>query len=455
MGVALVGFDYEAFATLHDHGMPVSTFIYNHRLPTSPVEGVTYIPVDKVHHMFEGAFAPDLDPVIEQQVTDDALIYFERTHYRTFKRRTYGTYNWDDVVNHFKNALQFYWTLLRRDGVDTVIFQNVPHGGSTIILYHLAKAMGIRVLVLFQSQWPNLFWAAPSIEELGIAGYSTGEQKHIPINPDPAVPFYMKGAGQKSASRFRYQRWRERGNYLFKTIAGLHFWNRKSVIKTAAKLKWLRLEEALQQGIADLSEPYDAGKKFVYFPLHLQPEMSTDILGGPYADQLRAIEELSRALPDDVMIYVKENPKQSAYMRGSSFFSRLAAIPRVKMMEFSTPSIMLVRDSIAVGTITGTAGWEALQMDKPAIVFGKIWYRDLPGAMKWEDRPQNLFDAPAFTDRDSNQLRTGVDRKSHLLWPGVLQKDYAKIVPDYDKAENSKTLGKSIMAIYRQDNDAK
>ena len=38
--------------------------------------------------------------------------------------------------------------------------------------------------------------------------------------------------------------------------------------------------------------------EYVYFPLHLQPEMSTDTNGGMFTDQLLALEKLSRVMPD-------------------------------------------------------------------------------------------------------------------------------------------------------------
>ena len=38
-----------------------------------------------------------------------------------------------------------------------------------------------------------------------------------------------------------------------------------------------------------------------------------------------------------------------------------------------------------MATITGTAGWEALFLGKPSIVFGRAFYRDAPGAIAVED----------------------------------------------------------------------
>ena len=126
-------------------------------------------------------------------------------------------------------------------------------------------------------------------------------------------------------------------------------------------------------------------EKYVYFPLHLQPEMTTDTLGGIYYDQLLAIEKLRNILPDDWYIYVKENPKQTAYMRGLRFFERLSQIKNVRLLNKDVNTYDIMQDCQFVATITGTAGWEAITGGKPALVFGLALYRYLSGVSIYHD----------------------------------------------------------------------
>jgi capsule polysaccharide export protein KpsC/LpsZ len=42
----------------------------------------------------------------------------------------------------------------------------------------------------------------------------------------------------------------------------------------------------------------------------------------------------------------------------------------------------LIDNAVAVATVTGTAGWEAINRGTPAITFGSAWYRDAPGVYR-------------------------------------------------------------------------
>ena len=113
----------------------------------------------------------------------------------------------------------------------------------------------------------------------------------------------------------------------------------------------------------------DFNRKFVYFPLQYQPEMTTSTLGGDFSDQMLAIEHLLRILPDDTWIYVKENPKQTGAMRGPQFFDRLDRIPNLIVLPSYANTFELIDKSEFVATVTGTVGWEAICKGKKCTGF--------------------------------------------------------------------------------------
>lgn len=85
--------------------------------------------------------------------------------------------------------------------------------------------------------------------------------------------------------------------------AGLYEWILTKIIKSTK----LKLENYLYNNmLKKYSRKIDLNLKYVYFPLHLQPEMTTSVLGGIYSDQVLAIERLAKIIPSDWYIYVKK-----------------------------------------------------------------------------------------------------------------------------------------------------
>ncbi len=68
------------------------------------------------------------------------------------------------------------------------------------------------------------------------------------------------------------------------------------------------------------------------------------------------------------------------------------------LVSRDAPTFELIERSAAVATITGTAGWEALFLGKPSIVFGRAFYRDAPGVIAVEDAPSLAASLQAIAD---------------------------------------------------------
>ena len=62
--------------------------------------------------------------------------------------------------------------------------------------------------------------------------------------------------------------------------------------------------------------------------------------------------------------------------------TRLSIQDRVTFIHPSVNSLDLIKNSLAVATVTGTAGWEGFLNGKPVLMFGNYFYQDAPGVFK-------------------------------------------------------------------------
>lgn len=130
---------------------------------------------------------------------------------------------------------------------------------------------------------------------------------------------------------------------------------------------------------------------YVIFNLHYQPEVSTSPAGDIFVDQLLCIEMLAKTIPADFMIYVKEHPSQFYSQedghtgRVLEFYDGLLAFPQVRLLPIEIDPFLLIKNSKAVATVTGTSGWEAMVLGKPVINFGLSWYEKYSGVLKIVD----------------------------------------------------------------------
>lgn len=116
-------------------------------------------------------------------------------------------------------------------------------------------------------------------------------------------------------------------------------------------------------------------QKYIYYPLHTSPEYSTNIQGTMWMDQLYNIEVLSKSVPSDWIVYVKEHPATlPARTRPKDFFKEIMRYPNVRMAPVGLNSHRLVSRAEMVAVLTGTTGWEAVLRGVPVLTFTKNNY---------------------------------------------------------------------------------
>lgn len=135
----------------------------------------------------------------------------------------------------------------------------------------------------------------------------------------------------------------------------------------------------------------DFNEKYVYYPLHYQPEASTCVCAQKYEKQLYYIDSWAKSLPADTVLYVKEHYALIGH-RDPHFYADLHKYPNVKLINPWESSRKLIEKSVAVAALTGTAGLEAMLLRKPVFVCGNAVYETAPGIIKINDIYENYVD---------------------------------------------------------------
>lgn len=347
----------------------------------------------------------------------------------------------------FDKALSQARSVVEEYRPDILIAVNAPHRCATLALFEYARASGVKTALCLQSQFPDRFFIVDHWTDLGIfKSAARGESVSLPHYPPQQMPFYMKRVDTgRQKSRRAYLKYMEfAGQLLAVPFTGL---TKGGLRRSNRTLDGMR--EAIQltryarnrRAMPAISRSQSTGD-FVYFPLHLQPEMTTAILGGKWTNQARALQRLREFVPDEIPVIVKENPKQTGLMRSPLFWELAGSLPNTFFVEDEASSLELIRVAKLTATVSGTAGWEALRGGRPALAFGHVFWRRLPGAFHIDESPQ-WNDIEAF-DFDNKRFSNAVEELSRYTHSGVSDANYAAIVPGFDPAENAGKVAASI-----------
>lgn len=110
-------------------------------------------------------------------------------------------------------------------------------------------------------------------------------------------------------------------------------------------------------------------RPFVLVALHLQPEMTIDVMASPFCNQVATVEALVRTLPVTHDLYVKEHIVALG-KRPPSVYAALRAIPGVRLIDPRAHTFRLVQQASLVIAATGTIAYETSLLGLPAVTMG-------------------------------------------------------------------------------------
>lgn len=308
--------------------------------------------------------------------------------------------------------LLLYWrTFFETNSLNTIIFPRVPHLGYGNIVLHLAKKFGVNVWIVKETaldnktlietdfnkkiKVPTNYLTKETISQLreklgneflSLVNFSSSlmdlnrsdNKMVIQQNKSDIISQLVNIGTYKNLFKIinhnPFKRSIQSFLYLEKPITWFEFY--------FMLLKYYFKSKDLLCFYQSLTQFPSYTSKFIYFPLHYQPERTSLPEGGIYEDMLLIVDLLAKSLPNDWQLYVKEHPYQFSRsdprlynFRSKYFYSKIASYDKVKLLAAETSTSKLIEKSQFVVTVTGSTGWEALMVGKPVMLFGhSAWY---------------------------------------------------------------------------------
>jgi len=306
-------------------------------------------------------------------------------------------YTHEDMARMLQTTAREIIAFLEREKPDFIYMLAVGALGLKL-LYYIAKKKGITVIVgsetrieggyAFSEDYRTFSFAERRFMELmrGAQSPSEADAKKwlYDFRQKPSSYSFLVGDYKKSGSRLEAYSWLTPWK-----LARSFGWLSERIARTMRTKRdyleqspWWFLVDAMRRkfrlirGYSDLYDVYDPREQFVYYPLHLEPEIAMLVFAPRWTDQANLIKQIAESLPLSFKLYVKEHPAMVGF-RTRQYYRELKKIPNVKLIHPNHDSYTIINDARIITTVTGTTGWEALMLKKPVITFGDIYYNAL------------------------------------------------------------------------------
>jgi len=113
--------------------------------------------------------------------------------------------------------------------------------------------------------------------------------------------------------------------------------------------------------------------KYIYFPLHKEPELMLNLKAPLWHDSSHAIKYISSMLPLGYKLIVREHIKNWG-RRYTSYYKYLSRLPGVIIISPFDFQFKYIQNADLVITENGSTGWEALLLRKPVITLERTFY---------------------------------------------------------------------------------
>ncbi len=333
------------------------------------------------------------------------------------------SFNYSQRIQLYYNILEFIINYMNNMNPEKIIFGETPHSVFTYIIYAVAIEKKINIIRVSPTHlFANTFLTSSlmstqqyiideynKVKNMKILNHEVEEYyNNLKNRSNSAIPYYMIKIRQENkfgnikriiisffkAIKYFFRIDPREGYFKYKEnsirdkISNRYY----AISFFKAEIFKIKLNKEYQKYVIKTKMEYRLNDKFIYFPLQYQPEKSTSPEGDFFVDQYLAISMLAKFSKGKYKVFIKEHISQfSSRLYGRQgrvvdFYRELSLLPHIVFVDLDEESLELIEKSIAVSTITGTAGFEALMKGKPSIIFGLPWYKDCDGVFNIKDQ---------------------------------------------------------------------
>ena len=292
----------------------------------------------------------------------------------------------------------FFEDLFAEKGFNVVIFENVSNLFG-YAAYHAAKENHAEFLAIGSSRLPSRFEFQRTVldesaqisdieshSSLSLKHYEKFVEEYLCAFND-TVPDYMKqnvldpqisiwryfslSRCRQAVQTMRYlreHRWEIA--YLFQTENPIVF----SLKMFARKLRRSLVLPFIQKFFE--KEPNFTQPYFLY-PIQFHPESSTSVGSWQYVNEFENIKKIAFTMPYGHVLFVKDH-RSAAGFQPFEFYKMISRIPNVRLIHYDAKTKDLIRKSCGVITCTSTVGFEAVVMNIPVFLLGRVFYEKNP-----------------------------------------------------------------------------
>jgi len=317
------------------------------------------------------------------------LIYSDTIFY---KYNQYHNFNESEILPIIEKECKFFESILDEIKPNFLITKN-PDTHQGYLLHELCKSKGVIPLTLGQVRFGNR--TMMSIDTDKIDNTSVIENlESIPKTKEELLRYMkeysnltsdlIKQSGISNKTKLllslRYLR-----NILSEKFKNFYANKGRNFFLVIVKSTIFVLKASFRKNFLDRNAKKNItiNEKFVYFPLHFEPEISLSLIAPFNSYQIETVENVAKSIPIGCKLFVKEHPMMGKFgWRNISDYKKIKKMPSVELIHPSVPNETLLTNCSLVVSIAGTSSLEAAFYGKPSIVFAETIFSDLPSVYK-------------------------------------------------------------------------